>query len=178
MNQEQKQLGKYSNDLIVKIATSVSTGESTTVEDVMENFGLDLYHASELFEDEQFLKICTRMSKMRAKLYVHSTGIAKLTRIADSDNDKSAIAAIKLIMDYTGDISKKSTTVNVDVSLENTIKQEEEKEAKGNIINITPKKKREVKELPAMRSIPVGNDPTKFNIEEVEEDMIEEYEFA
>lgn len=172
MSKQQKQLERFSNDLKLKIATSMASGDTTTIADVMSTFDLSLEVVADLFDDDSFMKIVTKMSRMKAKMFIHTKGLAKLEKLAKGD-DKSAIQAIKLLMEFTGDAAKKSRDVNVAVSLEHTVQQQEAKEK--NFIDITPRKKDQVFDAP-MRIASVSNDPNQFNIEEIEEDMVEEFD--
>lgn len=159
-----KSIDFISNDLKLLIAESMSAGQCTTISDLMEMFDLTQYQATELLNDVSFLTSVSKMSKAKAKMFFHSKGIGKLIDIASSEDNKAALAAMKMVMEYTGEVQKKGGDVNVNVSLENHIREQEEKEK-----NITPQPVIEV----GMKSIPstVSNAVDDFDIEEISNDL-------
>lgn len=156
-----KLLDNISNDLKVSIAESISTGINTTISDVVENFDLTPYQATELLNDTIFCTMISKMSKAKAKLSFHSNGLDRLIEISKGENEKAALAAIKMVMEYTGEVVRKGGDVNVNVSLESHIREQEESEkvvgSKSIVDILTPK------------SLPVnmGNPIDDFDIDEL-----------
>lgn len=168
-----KLLTTISNDLKQSIIEAMVSGSCTTVDDIVEQFNLSTYSAVALLNDNEFLVTVSQYSQAQAKLYFHSKGIKKIMRIADEGDDKTSIQAIKIIGEYSNDLKKKSGDINVNVSLEQQIRMEEEKEK-----NVTPNsvidlrsEAVEIKSLPSAMSRPEDS----FNIEELES---EDMEFA
>lgn len=158
-----KLLDNISNDLKIEIAESISAGLNTTIGDIVENFNLTPYVATELLNDNIFLTMVSKMSKARAKLSFHSKGLSRLIEISEGENEKAALAAIKMVMEYTGEVVKRGGDVNVNVSLESHIREQEENEKnitpKGNVIDLTTPKA-----LPVGMGTPIDD----FDIEEIE----------
>ena len=154
-----KTIDFISNDLKLQIAESISAGVNTTISEIMEHYDLTQYQATELLSDTTFLTSVSKMSKAKAKLFFHSKGVSKLVEIADGENDKAALAAMKMIMEYTGEVVKKGGDVNVNVSLENHIREQEEKEKVVKAIDI----------IAEPRSLPshVGSSVDDFDIDEI-----------
>lgn len=156
-----KTINFISNDLKLQIAESISAGVNTTISEIMEQYDLSQYQATELLNDTTFLTSVSKMSKAKAKLFFHSKGIGKLVELADGENSKAALAAMKMIMEYTGEVVKKGGDVNVNVSLENHIREQEEKEKVIKAIDI----------IAEPRSLPshIGSSVEDFDIDELQE---------
>ncbi len=120
----QQTIDYLSNDLKEKILQAMVDGTCSTVNELMEQFDLTRYQATQLLNDTQFLTSVANTSKAEAKIFLHSKGFRKLRTIAEDGNDKSAMAAIKMLAEFTGDMSKKSN-VDVNISLEQMVRQDE-----------------------------------------------------
>lgn len=141
------QIDFISNNLKKDILAAVASGKCTSVEDVVKLFEeVTIDQAVALFNDSNFLAQIANYSKANARLHFHTKGLRRVKRIAVKGDDKSAMTAIKLLGEYTGEIAKKTGDVNVQVSLENHIRQEEYREREESIpvdfVNTTSQFKR------------------------------------
>jgi hypothetical protein len=156
-----KTIDFISNDLKEKILIAMASGNCSTINELEEQFGLTMYQSIQLMQDTQFMVCVANYSKTQAKLFLHSKGFSKLRNIAEYGNDKSAMSAIKMIAEYTGDLSRKSN-VDVNISLEQQIRQEESKSV--NPIDVEYEKIIKVKEIPtALNARP----EEVFNLDEI-----------
>jgi hypothetical protein len=119
-------LDYLSNDLKENILEAMASGECSTINELMEQFSLTRYQALQVFDDTQFMTCVAKQSKAEAKMFLHSKGFRRLKDIAQGSDDKAAMSAIKQLAEYTGEISKKSN-VDVNISLEQMVRQEEAK---------------------------------------------------
>lgn len=168
-----KTIDYLSNDLREKILEAMSKGECSTVNELME-FGLTRYQAIQLLNDTQFMVCVAQQSVAEAKAFLHSKGFRKLKTIAQGGDDKAAMSAIKMLAEFTGDMSKKSN-VDVNISLEQLVRQEEAKSIKPIDIEY---QKIEPKQVPtALNARPEET----FDIEEVSNHLnsnFEDFEFV
>ncbi len=121
-----KTIDYLSNDLKEEILEAMASGECSTVNELREQFAMTRYQALQVLNDTQFMVCVAQQSKAEAKIFLHSKGFRKLKSIAESSNDKAAMSAIKMLAEFTGDMNKKSN-VDINISLENQIRQEETK---------------------------------------------------
>lgn len=168
-----KTIDFISNDLKEEILEAMSSGGCSTVNELME-FGLTRYQAIQLLNDTQFMVCVAQQSKAEAKAFLHSKGFRKLKKIASGEDDKAAMSAIKMLAEFTGDMSKKSN-VDVNISLEQMVRQEEAKSV--NPIDVEYRKI-EPKEVPtALNARPEDT----FDINEISNHLnsnFEDFEFV
>ena len=155
----QQTIDYLSNDLKEEILQAMVSGTCSTVNELMEQFDLTRYQALQLMGDTQFMICVANTSKAEAKIFLHSKGFRKLRKIAEDGNDKSAMSAIKMLAEYTGDMSKKSN-VDVNISLEQMVRQDEQRVASSIDVDF---RKVETKEVTALNARPED----VFNIDEL-----------
>src|SRR5690242_8987007 len=108
----QKQLPSISEEKRNEIAEAMADGTCTTLDEVMEVFGLSMRDAVKLLNDTVFLSTVGDYTKAQNNLHFHTKSMPRLRRIADSDDDKVSIQAIKLIAQLSNNLKPSGGDVN------------------------------------------------------------------
>ena len=122
-----------------EIIESILTGKVSTAEELAKLHNLPLVNAVKILNDPVFLQTLSGFSKAKSNLHFHTKGVSKLIEIAESEDNKEAMSAIKMLATYTGNVKGNTSDVSVNINLENLIQREDEKEKKVNspIIDLT-----------------------------------------
>ena len=115
-----------------ELIESILTGKVSTAEELAKLHNLPLVSAVKILNDPTFLQTLSGFSKAKANLNFHTKGVAKLIQIAESEDNKEAMSAIKMLATYTGNVKGNTSDVSVNINLEHLISREDEKEKKVN----------------------------------------------
>lgn len=113
------------------MCSSIVNGECTTIDDICSNFGLEFESALLLTTDPNFGTMLSRFTKAKAQVAFSSEGTNRLIGMMANDDPKVRLSAIKMLGELAGTLKNKAGDVNVNVNLEQMVKQNETK-------NITP----------------------------------------
>ena len=111
--------------LKAEIVKSISTGESTVPEDLVNNFNISYDQAISILSDPQFLSNLKNYSRAKMSMHFHSKGIAKLQEAVECEDIKTAIQAIKLQAQLSDNLKSAGTDVNINLNLEQMVKATE-----------------------------------------------------
>lgn len=112
------------------MAISISQGICTIPEDLVNLFNITYEQSITLLNDPTFLTLIANTTKAKLNLNFHTKSIPKLLDIVDSDDNKEAMQAIKLIAQLSNNLKSVGTDVNINLNLEHFVKESEK--------NITP----------------------------------------
>lgn len=133
------------------IAEQMASGYCTTIEDLQNEFALSLRDAVKLLNDATFLSTVAEYTKAKSNMFFHTVAVPKLMSIAQSQDNKSSIAAIKLVGEYSNNLKKADKSVTVHLSLEERVRAAELQEK--NVTGLLPQPM-ELKQLPSHLSTP------------------------
>jgi len=119
------------NQFKILLASSIVQGECTTVDEICNQFGLTFETALALTTDANFGTMLTKFTKAKASIAFSSEGTNRLIGMMGNDDPKIRLSAIKMLGELAGTLKNKQGDVNVNVNLEQMVKQNETK-------NITP----------------------------------------
>ena len=131
LKNEKKQEQLIANEQLKSaVVKSIALGECSVPEDLVREFGLTYEQSISLLSDPNFLSTLSMYTKARLSLSFHSLAVGKLQEIIQDDDPKIAIQAIKLSAQLTNNLKGNNTDVNINLNLENLVKETEK--------NITP----------------------------------------
>lgn len=112
----------------------IITGQVTTISDLAEKCNMTIANATRVMNDPQIISALTQYSKANNTIHFHLRDIPRLQQIAEGDDDKAAMQAIKMIAQLTDNMKGNSLPdVNVNLNLGSLLdKVEDEK-------NVTPR---------------------------------------
>lgn len=117
-----------------QILDLITTGQVTTISELAEKCNLTISNASRIMNDPQIISALQNYSKANVSIKLHQRAIPRLMEIAESEDEKTAMQAIKMLGSITGDMkSNNGNDVNVNVNLGNLLDEVEREK------NITPK---------------------------------------
>jgi hypothetical protein len=132
-NEVAKQELENKNKRKAEVIQLVAEGHVSTVEELATALSLPLEGAISLLDDPVIVQAIAQYGRTKSNLFFHTKGVNRLEQIAQSEDDKSALSAIKLIAQISNNLKAGSgTDVNVNISLESLVQAKEEK-------NVTPK---------------------------------------
>lgn len=113
------------------MCSSIVNGECTTIDEICENFDLTWESALALTTDPNFGTMLTKFTRAKAAVAFSSEGTNRLIGMMANEDPKVRLSAIKMLGELAGTLKNKSGDVNVNVNLEQMVKQNETK-------NVTP----------------------------------------
>ncbi len=109
------------------IVQSIISGECTVPEDICNKFSIPYDNVINLFSDPNFVSLITKYSQAKLKMSFYGNDLNRLNKIIESEDDKIAIQGIKLKAQLTNAVKGNNTDVNINLNLENLVKQEEKR---------------------------------------------------
>ena len=109
------------------IVQSIISGECTVPEDICNRFNLPYENVINLFSDPNFVSLITKYSQAKLKMSFYGNDLNRLNKIIESEDDKIAIQGIKLKAQLTNAVKNTGQDVNINLNLENLVKQEEKR---------------------------------------------------
>lgn len=126
VREQDKQELERQNQIKKEIVQSILSGECTIPEDLVNRFNFTYDQAIELFSDQNFINTLSKYSQAKMKMSFYGKDLNKLDEIVKSQDNKEALAAIKLKAQLTQAIKGNALPdVNVTFNLETMVKQEE-----------------------------------------------------
>ncbi len=135
---QSKQSDLEQNNLKMEIVKSISLGECTIPEDIVNKFDIPYEQVITLFSDPNFTNLIANYTKAKLSMNFHTKAVPRLMNIVDSNDNKESITAIKLLAQLTQNLKGvQSTDVNINLNLESLVK---ETEKQVNFINVESRK--------------------------------------
>jgi hypothetical protein len=131
-------VGKSTGTMVspVDVVEAIINGEVHTAEELATKFNLPILKSVQILNDPQFLQVIGNYSKAKANLNFHTKGIQKLINIAESNDNKEAMSAIKILAQYTNNVKSTGNDVNVNLNLNTLLDHADKNEKDFPVINI------------------------------------------
>lgn len=117
------------------VMQTILRGEFTTVEELVEELSLPIEQVIDVVTQPEFVEALSKYSSSQATLNYHLRAVPKVISLVDSDDDKVALSAVKLLGELTG-TRKKDNGVTVNVSLEQKVNEAEKVNAAVDAIDV------------------------------------------
>lgn len=114
-----------SKQLKLAIVQSIASGECTMPEDVVAKFDVAYDQVINLFSDPHFINQIANYTKAKLQIHFHSKTVTKIQELAEDNDPKIALQAIKLEAQITNNLKSVGTDVNINLSLENLVRETE-----------------------------------------------------
>lgn len=117
---EQKQLKQ-------EIVESIIKCECTTPEEISSKFGISYEQTIMLFSDPNFTNLISNYSKAKLNLHFHAKTVNKIGELAEHEDPKIALQAIKLEAQLTQNLKgvQGQQDININFNLEQLVKESE-----------------------------------------------------
>lgn len=122
-----KEEDKLQNILKQEIVQSIISGECTMPEDIVTKYNLPFDQVINLFSDPNFTSLITKYSQAKLKMSFYGKDLIRLDKIVESEDNKESLQAIKLKAQLTNAVKNTGSDVNINLNLENLVKQEEKR---------------------------------------------------
>ena len=119
-------------DVQVEIATLIVRGDISSADELAERYGVPFAQAIKLLSNSQFIALVSGISRANAFLAWNGRAMPRLISMLSSADDKTALAAMKMIGQYTDSI--KGGNLEININLESMVHQlEAEKNVSNNL---------------------------------------------
>lgn len=127
-------------DLKKEICLAISSGICTVPEDLVNLFNITYEQSINLLSDPGFLSSIKKYTTAKFQLMFHTSVPKELENIIKNGDNKEKLQAIKMYAQLTDNLKNTGTDVNINLSLENLVK-EAEKSVNNPIFNDVEYKK-------------------------------------
>jgi hypothetical protein len=112
----------------LEVIKAIASGTVSTVEEIADMFSLPITAAISLMDDPSIVNAIQQYTRVRSNLLFHAKGMSKLEEIVESEDDKTALAGLKLLAQLSNNLKPdKGVDVNINLSLESLVKETEKK---------------------------------------------------
>lgn len=123
-----------------EVCNAISQGLCTVPEDIVNLFKITYDQAMTLLNDPTFLSQIKKQTQAKLQLKYHTTVPQKLEEIIDNGDNKEKLQAIKMYAQLTDNLKNTGTDVNINLNLENLVKEAEKPINRLNDLDIEYKK--------------------------------------
>lgn len=112
-------------DLKKEICLAISSGICTVPEDLVNLFNITYEQSISLLSDPGFLSTIKKYTTAKFQLMFHTSVPKELEKIIKNGDNKEKLQAIKMYAQLTDNLKNTGTDVNINLSLENLVKEAE-----------------------------------------------------
>lgn len=108
-----------------EVCSAIAQGQCTVPEDIVNLFNISYDQAITLLNDPTFLSQIKKQTQAKLQLTFHTTIPNKLNTIIRDGDNKESMQAMKLAAQLTDNLKNVGTDVNINLNLENLVKEAE-----------------------------------------------------